>query len=74
MRVLGFIDKGLAEGAKLALGGGRPDGFPRGYYVEPTLFTHVDNHMTIAQDPSVCPRCEWRTRSSGRVSTRTPMP
>ena len=30
-RVLGYIDKGLAEGAKLALGGGRPKEFPKGY-------------------------------------------
>jgi aldehyde dehydrogenase (NAD+) len=49
-RVLGYVDKGLAEGARLALGGGRPAGFPKGYYVEPTLFTHVDNAMTIAQE------------------------
>jgi aldehyde dehydrogenase (NAD+) len=49
-RVLGYIEKGLAEGAKLALGGGRPPGFPKGYYVEPTLFIHVDNKMTIAQE------------------------
>jgi aldehyde dehydrogenase (NAD+) len=49
-RVLGYIDKGLSEGAKLALGGGRPSGFSKGYYVEPTLFIHVDNKMTIAQE------------------------
>jgi aldehyde dehydrogenase (NAD+) len=49
-RVLGFIDKGLAEGAKLALGGGRPRAFSKGYYVEPTLFINVDNKMTIAQE------------------------
>jgi aldehyde dehydrogenase (NAD+) len=49
-RVLGYIDKGIAEGAKLALGGGRPKEFPKGYYVEPTLFVDVDNKMTIAQE------------------------
>jgi aldehyde dehydrogenase (NAD+) len=49
-RVLGYIDKGLAEGAKLALGGARPKQFERGYYVEPTLFVDVDNRMTIAQE------------------------
>jgi aldehyde dehydrogenase (NAD+) len=49
-RVLGYIDKGLGEGAKLALGGGRPKEFPKGYYVEPTLFINVDNKMTIAQE------------------------
>jgi aldehyde dehydrogenase (NAD+) len=49
-RVLGYIDKGVAEGAKLVLGGGRPKQFSRGYYVEPTLFINVDNRMTIAQE------------------------
>jgi aldehyde dehydrogenase (NAD+) len=49
-RVLGYVDKGVSEGAKLALGGGRPKEFPKGYYVEPTLFINVDNKMTIAQE------------------------
>ena len=49
-RVLGYIDKGVSEGAKLVLGGGRPAQFPRGYYVEPTLFINVENRMTIAQE------------------------
>ncbi|HMJ51319.1 MAG TPA: aldehyde dehydrogenase family protein [Polyangiaceae bacterium] len=49
-RVLGYIDKGVSEGAKLVLGGGRPQQFSKGYYVEPTLFIDVDNRMTIAQE------------------------
>jgi aldehyde dehydrogenase (NAD+) len=49
-RVLGYIQKGVDEGATLALGGGRPDHLPKGFYVEPTLFTDVDNAMTIAQE------------------------
>ena len=49
-RVLGYIDKGVAEGATLALGGGRPEHLPTGYYVEPTMFVDVDNSMTIAQE------------------------
>jgi len=51
-RVLGYIEQGVAQGATLALGGGRPSGaeFARGFYVEPTLFTDVDNAMTIAQE------------------------
>ena len=35
---------------RLALGGGRPTELPKGWYVEPTLFTDVDNSMTIAQE------------------------
>src|SRR6516165_3736450 len=51
-RVLGYIEKGQAEGATLAVGGGRPSGdeFAKGWWVEPTLFTDVDNSMTIAQE------------------------
>jgi aldehyde dehydrogenase (NAD+) len=49
-RVLGYIEKGKAEGATLKLGGGRPKDLPKGYYVEPTMFTDVDNSMTIAQE------------------------
>lgn len=40
---------GLAEGASLVTGGGRPDIDP-GWYVEPTVFDHVDNQMTIARE------------------------
>jgi len=49
-RVLGLIEKGKSEGAKLAVGGGRPQQFDKGFYVEPTLFVDVDNKMTIAQE------------------------
>lgn len=49
-RVLGYIDKGTSEGAKLAVGGGRPSDLDKGWFVEPTLFVDVDNAMTIAQE------------------------
>jgi aldehyde dehydrogenase (NAD+) len=49
-RILGYIDKGVAEGATLAFGGGRATHSDKGYFLEPTLFTDVDNSMTIAQD------------------------
>jgi betaine-aldehyde dehydrogenase len=49
-RVLGYIEKGKAEGATLTVGGGRPAGLDRGWFVEPTLFVDVDNAMTIAQE------------------------
>jgi betaine-aldehyde dehydrogenase len=48
--VEGFIASGLAAGATLALGGKRPEGNPRGWYVEPTIFVDVDNKMEIAQE------------------------
>jgi aldehyde dehydrogenase (NAD+) len=49
-RVQSLIDQGVAEGATLAVGGGRPAHLEKGYYIEPTLFTDVDNSMTIAQE------------------------
>jgi aldehyde dehydrogenase (NAD+) len=45
-----FIASGLAEGAKIVLGGGRPNDRPTGWYVEPTIFVDVDNKMEIAQE------------------------
>jgi aldehyde dehydrogenase (NAD+) len=49
-RVLGYIEKGKAEGARVVVGGGRPAHLEKGYYVEPTLFADVENSMTIAQE------------------------
>jgi len=49
-RVEGYIAKGIAEGATLATGGGRPRHLDRGYYVEPTVFGNVDNQSTIARE------------------------
>jgi len=49
-RVLGYIERGRQEGARLLLGGGRPAHLPNGCYVEPTVFVDVTNDMTIAQE------------------------
>ena len=49
-RVEGYIAKGIEEGATLVTGGGRPKHLNRGYYVEPTVFSDVDNKHTIAQE------------------------
>ncbi|MFF8939675.1 aldehyde dehydrogenase family protein [Streptomyces paradoxus] len=48
-RVRGYIDKGVAEGARLVAGG--PEA-PReqGYFVSPTVFADVTEDMTIAQE------------------------
>ena len=57
-RVEAYIRTGVAEGARLAAGGGRPGHLERGYYVEPAVFAGVDNGMTIAREeifgPVVC--------------------
>ncbi|KPM56029.1 aldehyde dehydrogenase [Frankia sp. R43] len=49
-RVEEYIGIGRDEGARLALGGGRPAGQARGFFVEPTVFTDVDPAMRIAQE------------------------
>jgi 5-carboxymethyl-2-hydroxymuconic-semialdehyde dehydrogenase len=49
-RVEGYIAAGRDQGATVAVGGGRPAGFDRGWYVEPTVFADVDNGMRIAQE------------------------
>ena len=50
-RVRGYIERGLAEGARLAAGGaGPPAGLDTGYYVQPTVFADVTPDMTIAQE------------------------
>src|SRR5207249_4245887 len=46
----GYIKKGVEEGAKVAVGGKRPEHLAKGYYVEPTIFVDVKNSMTIAQE------------------------
>jgi len=49
-RVEGYIQIGCDEGARVAIGGGRPRGQSTGWYVEPTLFVDVDNGMRIARE------------------------
>lgn len=49
-RVEGYINGAKASGANLVIGGGRPTGLDRGWYVEPTVFADVDPAAKIAQD------------------------
>jgi aldehyde dehydrogenase (NAD+) len=49
-RVLGYVRKGVEEGAKLATGGKVPGDQPKGWYVEPTLLSNATNDMTVAQE------------------------
>ena len=62
-RVLGYIDKGVAEGAKLLVDGRgtRVADRPRGYFVGPSIFDEVSPKMSIGHDEifgpvaSICP-------------------
>jgi len=50
-KVQTLIEQGIAEGAKLVCGGtGKPNGVDKGYFVKPTVFSHVNNQMTIARE------------------------
>ena len=50
-KIQGLINKGIEEGAKVVTGGpGLPDGIDKGYYVRPTVFSEVNNDMTIARE------------------------
>jgi aldehyde dehydrogenase (NAD+) len=51
-RVLGYMDIGRDEGARVVTGGQKPEGprYERGFFVEPTLFDEVKPDMRIAQE------------------------
>jgi len=51
-KVLGYIDKGVAEGAKLVVDGRgfKLQGYENGYFVGGTLFDHVGKDMTIYRE------------------------
>jgi malonate-semialdehyde dehydrogenase (acetylating)/methylmalonate-semialdehyde dehydrogenase len=62
-RVVGYIDKGVADGAKLLVDGRttRVEDRPNGYFVGPTVFDEVSTKMTIGHEEifgpvaSICP-------------------
>lgn len=47
-KILELIDSGKKEGAKLLTGGGRYG--DRGYFIQPTVFTDVQDDMRIAKE------------------------
>jgi gamma-glutamyl-gamma-aminobutyraldehyde dehydrogenase len=49
-KVLGYIDAGRREGARVVTGGGRILEETGGYFVAPTIFDNVDNGMSIARE------------------------
>jgi len=50
-RVRGYIERGVADGARLVTGGAEPPpGLETGYYVQPTVFAEVTPGMAIAQE------------------------
>ncbi|MET0246456.1 MAG: aldehyde dehydrogenase [Sphingomonas sp.] len=49
-RVMNYIEQGRAAGARIATGGNRPAHLPKGWFIEPTLFTDASNDMAIARE------------------------
>ncbi|MBI1807693.1 MAG: aldehyde dehydrogenase family protein [Ignavibacteria bacterium] len=51
-RVVGYIKSGIEQGAKLVVGGSAPrtPDLKNGFFIEPTIFTNVENTMKIAQE------------------------
>ncbi len=49
-RVEGYLDLARDEGGTVVTGGGRPDGFDRGFFIEPTLIVGLDNRARVAQE------------------------
>jgi acyl-CoA reductase-like NAD-dependent aldehyde dehydrogenase len=49
-RVESYIEKGKSEGGRLVVGGVRPGGLEKGWFVQPTVFADVDRKATIAQE------------------------
>jgi len=76
-RVEGFIAKGIAEGAKVVVGGsGRPVGLAKGYFVKPTIFSNVTNDMEIAREeifgPVLCILPYASEEEAIRIANDTP--
>jgi phenylacetaldehyde dehydrogenase len=50
-RILGMVENGVKEGAKILTGGSVPLDAPSGgYFIEPTVLYDVENKMSIAQE------------------------
>ena len=51
-RIEGYIALAAREGGTIEIGGGRPtgEGFDRGFWVEPTLISGLDNSARVAQE------------------------
>jgi aldehyde dehydrogenase (NAD+) len=49
-RVEGYLRLAVEEGGTVVVGGGRPEGFERGYFIEPTLITGLSNRSRTAQE------------------------
>jgi len=54
-KIMGYIEEGKAAGAKVETGGVRKG--DKGYFIEPTIFSNVDENMKIVQEEIFGPVC-----------------
>jgi len=54
-KALHLVEDAVAKGAKLLTGGRKPPHLPKGYFVEPTVLTHVPPEAEIMQEEPFCP-------------------
>ena len=54
-KTLRLIEDARAKGATFLTGGGRPAGFEKGYFVEPTVITDVTAEMAVMIEEPFCP-------------------
>ena len=75
-KVRGYILKGLEEGAEMLLGEVPPAEPQQGYFVQPTVFTNVNNSMAIARDeifgPVVCVIAYDTVEEAIKIANDTP--
>ena len=54
-KTLRLIEDARSKGATILSGGGRPEGFDKGYFVQPTVMTNVTAYMELMQEEPFCP-------------------
>ncbi|MEZ5441763.1 MAG: aldehyde dehydrogenase family protein [Lysobacterales bacterium] len=76
-RVQDYIASGIAEGARVVVGGpGRPEGLTQGYYVRPTIFADVTSQMRIVREeifgPVLCIQTHEGVEDAVALANDTP--
>jgi acyl-CoA reductase-like NAD-dependent aldehyde dehydrogenase len=70
LQVMRYIEEGKAAGAKVLVGGSRPDGFDKGYFVQPTIFVDVTPEMAVWKEEIFGPVLAVRTFATEEQAVR----
>lgn len=63
-KVTSYVERGVKEGLRLLIGGGRPNGVDHGWFVAPTIFTDVPTASALWREEIFGPVLCTRTYSS----------